>query len=204
MRRCGQALACLVAALAAAQTVSGQVNNVKEGQRTLPTLTAGEPCPITVGRTGRVPPSPHIFGGPVWHGEGPVYVGFLWARGEARFSLTPIPIEHGMRRAKTAWVAAPGYAGPIEIRGRSLRPDGQPLLFDSAGSEPIERTTLIAPHVMLDAGWFDAAGRRTSPPASDRPHWSFWPGSMFIPRAGCYAIEIATPQRTQFVVFEVF
>src|SRR5688572_85581 len=115
MRRCGRALAFLVAALAAAQNVSSQVNTPNEGQRTPPTLTAAEPCPITVGRTGLVPPSPHIFGGPVWHGEGPVYVGFLWARGEARFSLTPIPIEHGMRRAKTAWVAAPDFAGRIEI-----------------------------------------------------------------------------------------
>ena len=143
--------------------------------------------------------SPHFFGGPVRFGEGPAYVAVLWGNGN-RFSLAPIPIERGMRRAKTGWVADPAYSGVIEIRGRSLRGDGLVLLFETSGSGPSERMRLTAPHVMLDAGP-RGGGPRIVPPATGH-EWSFWPASTYIPGPGCYGIQIDTAGRSQTVVFE--
>ena len=88
----------------------------------LPVLRANERCPITTGWTWRHPD--YIFGGIDWFGDGPVYVTFAWGHGErASFSLTPIPLVAGMRRAKTPWAAEPSYSGPVVIRGRSADPE---------------------------------------------------------------------------------
>ncbi|MGH9240907.1 MAG: hypothetical protein ACRD3G_22940 [Vicinamibacterales bacterium] len=168
----------------------------------LPALGDGQSCPIATG-TKAVPPSPRIFGGPFWWGTGPAYVGLLWTSGDqGRFSLAPIPIENGMRRAKTAFVADPSYSGVIEVRGGSLRRDRRPLIFGQGGAPDGELMRLTAPHV-LDAGWVDGTGvRQPNLPALTGREWSFWPASTWIPGPGCYGIQLDTPQRSSLVVFE--
>jgi len=169
----------------------------------LPALEDTQSCPVTVG-TRAVPRSPRIFGGPFWWGTGPAYVGLLWTSTDhASFSLARIPIENGMRRAKTAFVADPLYSGVIEIRGRSLRRDRRPLIFGQGGTPEGELMRLSAPHVMLDAGWVNSGGaRQPDPPASAASEWSFWPASTWIPGPGCYGIQVDTPQRSSVIVLE--
>jgi hypothetical protein len=169
----------------------------------LPALEDAQRCPITAG-TKAVPPSPRIFGGPFWWGSGPAYVGLLWTSGaHGSFSLAPVPIENGMRRAKTAFVADPSYSGVIEIRGRSLHRDRRPLIFGQGGAPDGEVMRLIAPHVLRDAGWVDSTGaRQPNSPALAGREWSFWPASTWIPGPGCYGIQLDTPQRSSQVVFE--
>ena len=168
----------------------------------LPALGDGQSCPVATG-TRAVPPSPRIFGGPFWWGSGPAYVGLLWTSGDqGRFSLARVPIENGMRRAKTAFVADPSYSGAIEVRGRSLRRDRRPLIFGQGGVPDGELMRLTAPHVLLDAGWVGSTeARQRNPPASDR-EWSFWPASTWIPGPGCYGIQLDTPQRSSVIIFE--
>jgi hypothetical protein len=169
----------------------------------LPVLEDTQSCPITAG-TRAVPPSPRIFGGPFWWGTGPAYIGLLWTSTDrASFSLAPIPIENGMRRAKTAFVADPSYSGVIEIRGRSLRPDRRPLIFGQGGAPEGELMRLTAPNVLLNAGWITIANPRPpDPSATAGSEWSFWPASTWIPGPGCYGIQLDTPQRSSVIVFE--
>jgi len=153
---------------------------------TLPILKPSDDCPVTIGSGESVPPSPHIFGsGAIWFGRGPVFMNLAW-KGDrlppARFGLSLIPLENGARRAKTPWVAEATFAGPIVIRGRSLRADAAPLSFDTPGETRLE---LLAPH---GEPWVEA--------------WSFWATSMYVPGPGCYGVQIDTREKSDTVIFE--
>ena len=191
--------------LAAAATTTAQEPAFARPLRplALPMLEDAQPCPVTAG-TKAVPPSPRIFGGPFWWGTSPAYVGLMWADGDrGRFSLAPIPVENGMRRAKTAFVADPSYSGVVEVRGGSLRRDRRLLIFGQGGAPDGELMRLTAPHVLPDAGWVDGTGvRQPTSPAPAGREWSFWPASTWIPGPGCYGIQLDTPQRSSLVVFE--
>ena len=193
---------CSVAVVATfdAQNASEPTNVTPQRPLRLSTLAASEPCPISVDAGRIVPPSPHIFGGAFWFGSDPIYMAVLWGQGN-RFSLAPIPVENGIWRAKTAWVANPSYTGIIESRGRSLRGDDRVLLF-SSGSGLSESMRLDAPHVMLDAGPVGTNSRLSPGAPTANSEWSFWPASTYIPGPGCYGIQIDTPERSQIVVFE--
>jgi hypothetical protein len=155
----------------------------------LPVLGAGQPCPVSVGTRGTVPPNqPHIFCGPCsWFGDGPVYLALAWKESPddfATFSLARVPVENGAHRAKTPWVSVPSYSGPILIRGRALDANSKALLFNVSGPGPQERLKI-------------------QPPNAPSPSlWSFWPSSMWVPGAGCYGIQIDTLSRTEIVIFE--
>ena len=199
MRRLVLAFAFSAAATMTAQEPARSTSALRP--LALPALEDAQRCPITVG-TKAVPPSPRIFGGPFWWGSGPAYVGLLWtSAAQGSFSLAPVPIENGMRRAKTAFVADPSYSGVIEVRGGSLRRDRGPLIFGQGGAPDGELMRLTAPHVP-DAGWVGGAGVRQPIPALTGREWSFWPASTWIPGPGCYGIQLDTPQRSSLVVFE--
>lgn len=153
----------------------------------LPVLGAGQPCPVSVGTRGTVPNQPHIFWGPLWFGDGPVYLALAWKESPddaAAFSLARVPVENGAHRAKTPWVSVPSYSGPILIRGRALGANSKALLFSASGSDPQERLKIQAPN------------------APSPSLWSFWPSSMWVPGAECYGIQIDTLSRTEIVIFE--
>jgi len=60
-------------------------------------------------------------------------------------------------------------------------------------------------HYAEDILVFDIAPPLTTarfPSAGKEPtHWSFWPTSMYVPRPGCYGVQIDTPQGMYIVVF---
>ena len=165
-----------------------RASDLSERPLRLPTLRAGSPCPVSIGSRNVVPHAAHIFGsGGVWFGDGPVYVSFAW-KGDtvpaARFSVSPIPIVDGTRRAKTPWVTEPSFSGPILVRGRLLSAGARPLRFNNP------RGTNYA---------LDMQAPHDRPSGAD---WSFEASAMFIPGPGCYGLQIDTPRKSEHVIFE--
>jgi len=153
----------------------------------LPRLGEKEACPISLGTRGTVPLQPHIFGGALWFGAGPVYFALAWKASSddgAIFALNAVPHDRGARRAKTPWVSSPSFSGPVLIRGRALDANGTPLRFDATGSGPESRLQLTAPN------------------APSSKLWSFWPSSMWVPGPGCYGVQIDILAGTDIVIFE--
>jgi hypothetical protein len=189
-----RALMVLAGTMMCAFGVSGAQQAVSLEQRplTLPKLNARDPCPASVGRKDAVPPQSHIFGiGSFWFGDSPVLLSLAWkdpadADRRAVFSLGPVPRERDAYRAKTPWVSAPSYAGPVLIRGRALRDDEKPLEFDVFGTGR------------------RSAVRLTAPNAPQPNFWSFWASSMWIPGPGCYGVQIDTVSATEVVIFEAY
>ena len=154
----------------------------------LPSIRSGDTCAISVGSRVTVPNQEHIFdsAGP-WFGAGPVYLALAWKAhtddDNATFSLKPVPISDGARRAKTPWVSVPSFSGPILIRGRALDDSGHKLRFSTSGEGPSDSLQLQAPQ------------------APSLGLWSFWPTSMWVPGPGCYGVQIDTPAGTDIVIF---
>ena len=154
----------------------------------LPSRPSAETCTTSVGSRRTVPNQPHIFGGDLWFGTGPVYLALAWKDSDdddASFGLARVPVvQDGARRAKTPWVSLPSYSGPILIRGRALDNSGRTLRFSATAAGPSDSVRLEAPH-----------GR----PADGL--WSFWASSMWVPGPGCYGLQIVTLVVTDFVIF---
>jgi hypothetical protein len=152
----------------------------------LPSGSADDRCTTSLGSRRTVPVQSHIFGGDLWFGTGPVYLGLAWKAtndDDATFSLDPVPVQAGVRQAKTPWVSLPSYSGPILIRGRALDASNRTLRFRASGARPSESMQLRAPQA-------PAAGL-----------WSFWASDMSVPGPGCYGIQIDTLLGTEIVVF---
>ena len=153
----------------------------------LPSLSAGERCPVSHGSRNSVPHADYIFcAGCFWYGKGPVFLALAWSdqsTDEARFPLDKVPYEDRAYRAKTPWVSKPDYAGPILIRGRSLT-GNERLHFSEGGNKSTDAFELEAPARKQD----------------NLSRWSFWPTSMRVPRAGCYGIQIDTPDSIDVVI----
>jgi hypothetical protein len=154
----------------------------------LPVVPANERCPVSKGSRTAVPAADYIFcAGCFWFGNGPVFLALSWSdqsTDEARFALDRVPYEERAYRAKTPLVSKPDYSGPILIRGRRLDGKGT-LRFSVASPRPKENLKLNAPN------------------RTDSTHWSFWPSSMYVPRAGCYGVQTDTSDGTDVIIFEV-
>ena len=182
---CFVAGAVLCPAIVVAQTVE---ESLKHRPVSLPTLAPGDSCPVTTGSVGTVPRQRHIFGGALWFGAGPVYLALAWKAtpgDDATFALEPVPREGDAHRAKTPWVAAPSYTGPILVRGSAIDASRRALRFDATGAGPRNALELKAPRA----------------PAPGL--WSFWPSAVYVPGPGCYAVQIDTLGATDVIVFEV-
>ena len=183
------AVVMLVAAALQSQPLlaAAVADELEQRPEVLPRLGDKDECPISVGTRGAVPEQQHIFWNPLWFGAGPVYFALAWKASsddKATFALEPVPIVQGARYAKTPWVAAPSYSGPILIRGRALHASGTDLRFGAGGMDNATRLKLTAPN------------------APSPGLWSFWPSSMWVPGPGCYGVQIDTLDGTEIVVFE--
>ena len=173
------------------------VAQLKQRPLTLPSIHAGDRCPVTRGSRDSVPRAPYVFcAGCLWFGRGPVYFAWAWnfqvgsrvtatlspEVEEASFSLQSVPNQSSFYRAKTPWVSRPDYDGPILIRGRRL--DGKGTLRFGVGGSKVEEDLKL-----------------TAPNRTDPTHWSFWPSSMYVPGPGCYGVQVDTPGGTDIVIF---
>jgi hypothetical protein len=164
---------------------------LKQRPLKLPTLATNERCPVSHGSKTMVPPVEYIFCSDCfWYSKGPVFLAMTWSDqtdDEARFRLSKkMPREGHFYLVKTPWVTPPDYSGPILIRGGRLNESSAGKLRFSAS----EQTT--------DALELEAPTRNRSDPS----HWSFWPTYMFVPRPGCYGVQLDTTNATDVVVFE--
>jgi hypothetical protein len=165
--------------------------DLKQRLLNLPKLKVNEPCPVSHGNQELVRGADYVFcSSCFWFGKGPVYLALSFQdqrNDEARFALTRVPRDSNAYSAKTPWVARPDYTGPILVRGGRI--DGssrEKLRFWFSGHKPAEMLQLDAP----------------PPERIDATHWSFWPTSMYVPRGGCYGLQIDTKDETDVVVFE--
>jgi len=165
------------------------LDQLKRRPLNLPTVSSGERCPVSHGSHDSVPRVDYIFcSGCFWYGKGPVFMALAWSdqsTDEARFRLDKIPYDEHAYRAKTPWVSKAEYAGPILIRGQLLNGSREKLRF-SGGEKLSDGLELQAPARERD----------------DASRWSFWPTSMFVPSAGCYGVQIDTPDTTEVIIFE--
>lgn len=143
----------------------------------IPTITAAE-CPVASAR--RVSPD---FGPAL--GDGPVYPIFGTTDGVLRYGYGD---ERGGFQGewggeKVLWVAPPGFAGPVLVRGRQL--DGPNEVRFGGGLDP-------PGELFLD----DDLAVAPSPSG-----WTNWPSYTRVRAPGCYAYQIDTAEGTAVIVF---
>jgi len=155
---------------------------------TFPEVGKFEDCPISIGRHDVVPHNAeNIFcAACAWHGSGPVYISFAWAKleqAEAKFVLSDVRnVSEGIYSVKAPIVAEPDYQGPILIRARRLDDTNQDYtLFPGAQSHNMQQLK----------------ARPTEPSV-----WNFWGWGVKLSSPGCYALQIDTIDSSGVVVFE--
>jgi hypothetical protein len=146
----------------------------------LPTLTDGEPCPVTTVWT-----SPSTDLGPLL-GDGPARVGLGNVDGAATLTIAPAAnfgsTEWGGN--KVLWALDASNEGPALIRGKEL--GGPNEVRFNGGAEP-SRELVLDPTVRstpLEGGWID------------------FPASMRVRTPGCYILQIDTESGTTTLIFE--
>jgi hypothetical protein len=138
----------------------------------LPSLPAGAPCPIT--------PTTTPAGLTSLTGGGPVYPMTTTVGGVVFFDPASSPNGPG---ALVTWVAAPGFQGPVLIRGGSLRGGGA-LTFGPTELPELVITSADIPTPIGPPGWSALESDLT-----------------VIPDAGCYAYQLDGPTFSTIITF---
>lgn len=139
----------------------------------IPALTPGAPCPVSPAATVAAAFGPALGSGPVY----PIYgTDGLFAGGQEIF---PAP----WLGRKVLWIAAPGYTGPVLVRGRQL--DGPDEVRFGTGPVPVAE-------LQLDT----AGGSGSAPP------WRDWPGYTRVRAPGCYAYQVDGTSFSTVIVFQ--
>lgn len=105
----------------------------------------------------------------------------LWAIGPIGaqpFPVTgPPDVAGSEHKVKVLWVVAPHQQDPIKLRGNNLA-DGTPLSFEFPGTPPATEVVLYpqVPGIPVQHG-----------------QWKEWPSYLYVPVAGCYALEAQWP-----------
>ncbi len=76
--------------------------------------------------------------------------------------------------AQVAWAVSPGYSGKVRVSSRSLL-DGQFGLLAITVFDTPSTTGVLDP--------------QAANPVPMRPHWNEWISRLFLPGAGCYALD---------------
>jgi hypothetical protein len=138
----------------------------------LPPLPAGAPCPIS--------PTTAVAGLGTLPGPGPAYPMTTTVDGVVFFD--PASTSNGPG-AIVSWIAAPGFRGPVLIRGGSLR-GGGPLSFGPAELPELAITPTDIPTQIGPPGWVTLEDDFT-----------------VIPAAGCYAYQLDGPTFSTILTF---
>ncbi|HVG00823.1 MAG TPA: hypothetical protein VND68_13375 [Chloroflexia bacterium] len=152
-------------------------------QRPLKTqpLASGEACPTSKSRSD-VRPGMYVFG------SGPVYLQRVPTASDVdgEIGLTPsMYVQHrDAYSIKGPWLSEPEYPGPTLIRGHQLNGDGV-IRFDyDQGSFSTEMAHGDSNSRGADAGW------------------SGWASAIWLPGAGCYALQIDGLHFTEVIVLK--
>ncbi len=170
----------------------------------LPALTAGAVCPVTVGPESATSIHPVLDGGKApqfGFGRGPVY-------------LSGIVFFYPLGVNNTVWLSAPDYTGPILVRGSPL--DGPSSVGFSAFSADWAAGELLR---TVDLHSTNRAGQdvvavpavkvysELDLPAADGPRapgasWRMWLTRTHIEVPGCYALRVDGLDFSELFVFE--
>ena len=151
----------------------------------LPTLAAGEACPVTHPAPPDPPsPSGHPLstgGPPSALGHAPVFPDARYFRGDrAQLWVRAETTHPGWYSAKVPWASRTGYLGWVLIRtGRLDGPGRARVGLRLADGTAISEA--LAVNVQAD--------------------WQFWPGSTEVTAPGCYAYQVDGSSFTEIIVF---
>ncbi len=119
--------------------------------------------------------SPVMGGAPVWATAVSTPIHLTANDGYTRFGWT----------WKIIWEVGPSYTGSVALRGVNLQ-NGTPLWFQFAADDPTTTTTTP----LLDP-------RHPNHPVSVvGDDWLEWGSYVYLPAAGCYAIEASWPSQS--------
>jgi hypothetical protein len=156
----------------------------------LPTVAAGDPCPVTQpAPLDPPPPAGHPLiccdGGPALAlGHAPLFPapGFFHGDG-AQMRLEVKQTSPGWYGTKAPWASRPGYRGWVLIRTERL---------DGPGRARVELQLDEPPGTKISG---DAIG------VDEEADWQFWPGVTEVTGAGCYAYQVDGSGFTKVIVF---
>jgi hypothetical protein len=150
----------------------------------LPTLTAGNACPVTQpAPPDPPPPSGHPLstgGAASALGHAPVFPDARYNRGNL-LRVTPDATRPGWYEAKVPWASRTGYLGWTLIRGARLDGPGHVRVELQLADSSMVGGDAVAVEVQAD--------------------WQFWPGSTEVTSAGCYAYQVDGGGFTEVIVF---
>jgi hypothetical protein len=156
----------------------------------LPTVAAGDPCPVTQpAPLDPPPPAGHPLiccdGGPALAlGHAPVFPDARYFRGDgAQVRLEVKQSDRGWYGTKAPWASRPGYRGWVLIRTARL---------DGPGRARVELQLDEPPGAKISG---DAIG------VNEEADWQFWPGGTEVTGAGCYAYQVDGSGFTEVIVF---
>lgn len=138
----------------------------------LPTLATGAPCPVT--------PTTAQPGLTSLPGDGPIYPMTTMVGGTVYYDPASAPNGQG---AVVTWVAAPGFRGPVLVRGGRIDGSGE-LTFGMDQLPELAITTYDVTSPIGPLGWAALESNLT-----------------VIPGPGCYAYQLDGPAFSTIVVF---
>ena len=150
----------------------------------LPTLTAGEVCPVTLPAPLNPPPPaghPLSTGGPPSAlGHAPVFPDARYFHGGTQLRVSTNAVRPGWYGAKAPWASRSGYLGWALIRSARLDGPGQARV-ELQLADGTEISDALALNVQAD--------------------WQFWPGSTEVTSPGCYGYQVDGSDFTEMIVF---
>jgi hypothetical protein len=153
-------------------TCSGAVPSSLRRPLQLPSLGAGGTCPVSAA-------APTVSYAGLAIGPGPVY-----AAQASPLALTSF-IGSAWDGGSVTWVAAPGYTGPVLIRGGELGGSGS--VGFGEGLAPEDELQLLTPST-----------KSTGEPAGARE----WSSFARVLSAGCYAYQVDGTSFSEVIVFQ--
>jgi hypothetical protein len=150
----------------------------------LPTLAAGDECPVTRA-VPLVPPPPagHALstgGPPSALGHAPIFPDARYYGDDARLRVSPGHPHPGWYVAKAPWASRTGYVGWALIRTARLDGPGQALVELQMAEGP-EISNALPVYVQAD--------------------WQYWAGGTEVTNPGCYAYQVDGSNFTEVIVF---
>jgi hypothetical protein len=144
----------------------------------LPSLAAGDLCPVTQPTQLDPPPPPgHELGPGVVLGHAP-----LIFDGGNRLQVRAEPTRPGWYGTKTPWASRTGYLGWALIRAARLDGPGQAQVELQLADGTTQTNDALPVNVQAD--------------------WQFWPGTTEVTSAGCYAYQVDGSSFTDLIVFQ--
>jgi hypothetical protein len=149
----------------------------------LPSLAAGDPCPVSQPTQLNPPPPPgHELGLGRALGRAPLFPDASFFVSGSRLQVRADPTRPGWYSAKAPWASRTSYLGWALIRIARLDGPGQ---------------------AQIDLHFADGTTQTGDAlPVNVQADWQFWPGGTNVTSDGCYAYQVDGSNVTELIVFK--